>query len=172
MGVSQHARNMDDETLLALRDNGGVVQIVAFDPYVRFQPAEQLAASRELRERVDLTAGADPASLPPEQQVAYEQGLRALRERWPAATVRDFVDHIDYAVQLVGIDHVGISSDFGGGGGVVGWNDAAETMNVTTELRARGYDDASIRQIWSGNLLRVWRDVERVGAELAPARQQ
>jgi membrane dipeptidase len=80
------------------------------------------------------------------------------------------VNHIDYAVRLIGVDHVGISSDFGGGGGVVGWNDAAETANVTTELRARGYADADIAKLWGGNLLRVWREVERVAAETAAAR--
>lgn len=169
-GVSPHPRNMDDETLFALRDNGGVVQIVAFDPYVRFQPPEQGAALLELRARVGLSGATSPASLPPDRQVEYERGLREIAERWPPATVDDLVDHIDHAVRTIGIEHVGISSDFGGGGGVVGWNDAAETANVTTELRARGYDEAAIRRLWSGNLLRVWRDVERVARELGTAR--
>ena len=128
-----------------------------------------ISGLRALRERVGLAAGAEPSSLPPAQQAAYEQGLQELRQRWPAATVGDLVDHIDYAVRLIGIDHVGISSDFGGGGGVVGWNDAAETGNVTAELRARGYSAEDIGKLWSGNLLRVWRDVERVATELAAA---
>jgi membrane dipeptidase len=68
------------------------------------------------------------------------------------------------------VDHVGISSDFGGGGGVTGWNDAAETTNVTTELEARGYSREDIAKIWSGNLLRVWADVERVAQEIQPGR--
>jgi microsomal dipeptidase-like Zn-dependent dipeptidase len=80
--------------------------------------------------------------------------------------VADFVDHIDHAVNLIGIDHVGISSDFDGGGGVVGWNDASETMNVTIELVRRGYTDEEIAQLWGGNLLRVWREVERVAEEI------
>ena len=79
------------------------------------------------------------------------------------------VDHIDYAVKLIGIDHVGIASDFDGGGGITGWADAAETANVTAELRARGYSNDDIAKIWSGNLLRVWRDVERTAAELKAA---
>ena len=69
----------------------------------------------------------------------------------------DFVDHIDYAVKLIGIDHVGISSDFDGGGGIDGWRDASETMNVTAELIRRGYSEADIRRLWGGNTLRVWR---------------
>jgi microsomal dipeptidase-like Zn-dependent dipeptidase len=89
-----------------------------------------------------------------------------LDERWPRANVADFVDHIDHAVNLVGIDHVGISSDFDGGGGVEGWNDASETMNVTIELVRRGYTDDEIALLWGGNLLRVWREVERVAEEM------
>lgn len=77
------------------------------------------------------------------------------------ATVSDFVDHIDYAVRAMGIDHVGISSDFDGGGGVVGWNDASETFNVTLELVRRGYTEPQIASLWSGNLLRVMEAVER-----------
>ena len=78
-----------------------------------------------------------------------------------ARTSRDFVDHIDHAVKLIGIDHVGISSDFDGGGGVSGWNDATETFNVTLELVRRGYTEEQIEKLWGGNLLRVWRAAER-----------
>jgi microsomal dipeptidase-like Zn-dependent dipeptidase len=77
--------------------------------------------------------------------------------------VKDFVDHIDYAVRLIGMDHVGISSDFdGGGGGVVDWNDASETFNVTLELVRRGYAEAQIEKLWGGNLLRVMAEVEHI----------
>ena len=84
----------------------------------------------------------------------------------PRATVKDFVDHIDYAVKKIGIDHVGISSDFDGGGGIDGWNDASETHNVTTELVRRGYTEEQIGKIWSGNLLRVMEQVAKVAREL------
>jgi membrane dipeptidase len=162
-GVARHPRNMDDETLLALRDDGGVIQVVAFDSYLRVQPAEQIAALRALRESVGLTAaGGGLATLTPELRAKYDDGLRETQALWPPSTVSDFVDHIDYAVKLIGVDHVGISSDFGGGGGVVGWRDASETRNVTAELVARGYTQAEIAKIWSGNLLRVWREAERV----------
>jgi membrane dipeptidase len=83
-----------------------------------------------------------------------------------APTVADFIDHVDYAVDLIGIEHVGISSDFGGGGGIEGWNHAAETPNVTAELVARGYSESEIGLLWSGNLLRVWREAERVAETL------
>jgi membrane dipeptidase len=167
--INAHPRNLDDETLRALAADGGVVQIVALDAFVKRQPAEKAAAGQTLRQTVGLAANAVPSSLAPEQRAAYEQGLRDIETQWPAATVAQFVDHIDYAVKLIGVDHVGIASDFDGGGGITGWNNAAETPNVTAELRARGYSDDDIAKIWSGNLLRVWREVERTAAELRAA---
>ena len=80
--------------------------------------------------------------------------------------VSDFVDHIDYIVQKIGLKHVGISSDFDGGGGVQGWNDASETMNVTIELVKRGYTEQEIEQLWGGNLLRVLDEVQEVAMEI------
>jgi membrane dipeptidase len=164
-GVNAHARNLDDETLRALRDDGGVVQVVAYSAYLKPQPAEREEAQRALRERVGLAGGA-PARLPPDRRAEYDQGLREIEARWPRASVADLVDHVAYAVDLIGIDHVGLSSDFGGGGGVTGWMDASETANVTAELAARGYSDADIAKIWSGNLLRVWRAAEATAARL------
>jgi microsomal dipeptidase-like Zn-dependent dipeptidase len=80
--------------------------------------------------------------------------------------LQDFVNHIDHTVQLIGIDHVGIGTDFDGGGGIDGFNDASESPNVTIELVRRGYTEEEIAKIWSGNLLRVWREVERVAEEM------
>jgi len=124
--ICNHSRNLDDEQLRAMQRNGGVVQLVAFNSYVKCGPSSN--------------------------------GARA--------TVRDFVDHIDYTVKLIGIDHVGISSDFDGGGGVEGWRDASETFNVTLELVRRGYTEAQIAKIWSGNLLRVLDEVQQMSARL------
>ncbi len=111
--------------------------------------------------------GPDPAvqALPADRRAEFERRLADIERRYPPAaraTVKDFVDHIDYLVKLIGIDHVGISSDFDGGGGVDGWNHAGETFNVTLELVRRGYAEAQIAKIWSGNLLRVWGEVETV----------
>ena len=100
--------------------------------------------------------------------------MAEIDRKWPAAAranVRDFVDHIDYAVKLIGVDHVGISSDFDGGGGIDGWNSAAETFNVTLELVRRGYTEEQIGKIWSGNLLRVWSDVEKAAREIQAGRR-
>jgi membrane dipeptidase len=84
----------------------------------------------------------------------------------PRANVRDFVDHIDYIAKKIGLDHVGISSDFDGGGGIDGWNDASETFNVTLELVRRGYTEGQINKIWSGNLLRVMEQARKVALTL------
>lgn len=88
----------------------------------------------------------------------------------PRSQALDYVDHTDYAVKLIGIDHVGIASDFDGGGGVDGWNSAAESFNVTLELVKRGYTEEQIAKIWSGNLLRVWGEVERVAKSMQTGR--
>ena len=79
------------------------------------------------------------------------------------------MDHIDHAVRRIGVDHVAISSDFDGGGGIEGWSDASETWNVTLELVRRGYSAEDIEKIWSGNTLRVWRAVEAFSAAQAAA---
>ena len=108
------------------------------------------------------------AALSDEQRADLQKKLDEINAKLPPparATVKDFVDHIDYAVKKIGIDHVGISSDFDGGGGVDGWNGADETFNVTLELVRRGYTEKQIAQIWSGNLLRVMDEVQAVAKE-------
>lgn len=115
--------------------------------------------------------GANPAldALSADKRAEYDRRLAEINAKWPAAAranVKDFVDHIDYLVKKVGVDHVGISSDFDGGGGVDGFNSAAEAFNVTLELVRRGYSERDIDAIWSGNLLRVWSEVEQVAKKL------
>ncbi|MEE8543152.1 MAG: dipeptidase [Gammaproteobacteria bacterium] len=163
--LAAHPRNLDDETLLALRDNGGVVQTVAFDGYVKLQPPERTTARDALWAEFGIDSPRDLPELTPEQRRQFEQRSTEILDRWPPADLRDFVAHIDYAVDLIGIDHVGISSDFDGGGGVSGWQDASETFNVTLELVRRGYSQAEIEKLWGANLLRVWREVEAVAAD-------
>jgi membrane dipeptidase len=98
-----------------------------------------------------------PSGLQPE----YTRRMAEITAKYPPANIRDFGDHIDHAVKIAGIDHVGISSDFDGGGGIVGWNNATETLNVTLELVRRGYTEQQIAKLWSGNLLRVWAENTR-----------
>jgi membrane dipeptidase len=107
--------------------------------------------------------------LPPDRRAEYEKRMAEIDARFPPApraNVQDMVNHIDYAGKLIGIDHVGISSDFDGGGGIDGWDSAAEAFNVTLELVRRGYTEKQIAKLWSGNLLRVWANVEKAARKL------
>lgn len=182
--LCDHSRNLDDELLHALKKNGGVVQAVALGAYVRTPPPptpERAAALAKLEEEFGLPAGSlgrggrgggragggrggPIAQLPEGKREAARKQLDEVNATFPPpprAAVEDFVDHIDYIVKTIGLDHAGIASDFDGGGGIDGWNDASETFNVTLELVRRGYTEEQIAKIWSGNLLRVMEDVRK-----------
>lgn len=163
--VTSTERNMDDEMMRALAATGGVMQTVAFASYVKEQPPERQEAIRQLRGELGITGRGGLQNLDDAARALYQARMARIEQRWPSASLSDFVDHVDYAVNLIGIDHVGISSDFDGGGGVTGWSNAAETFNVTLELVRRGYSEEDIRKLWGGNLLRVWRETERVAQE-------
>lgn len=165
-GVADVARNLSDEALLAIRDNGGVAQMVALSSYVKADP-ERDEKVKALRDKFGIEGSSEVDELSPDDRVVYDAELALIDEAHPPATVADFVDHIDYAVKLAGIDHVGIASDFDGGGGVVGWQNAAETPNVTAELISRGYSAAEIQKLWGGNILRIMREAEEVAAKLS-----
>ena len=179
------SRNLDDEVLEMIAKNGGVVQAVAFRGYVNPQKAQlrtqktneimQVLAAKENFKVLDRAA---VQALPEAERTRYQTDLRAFRERnnpvirerlatvAPDVNVKDFVDHIDYLVKKIGIDHVGISSDFDGGGGIEGWDNAGETFNVTLELVRRGYTKKQIAKLWSGNLPRVLDEVQKVAKNL------
>ncbi len=160
-GYYANARNLDDEQLDAIRDNGGVAQMVAFRSYVADVDPRIVEGMGELRARY-LSEGWAGASR--EDVIAYQDGVAELRARYDDVTLAQFADHIDYAVARIGIEHVGISSDFDGGGGVEGWDDASETLNVTWELMRRGYSEDEIRALWGGNVLRILRAAEAAAA--------
>lgn len=183
--LANHSRNLDDEQLELIKRNGGVVQTVAFRGYVNTEKSALRARMtneilRELAEKegFNILAQADILKLPETERADYTTKLTAFRmknrpiinERLktvaPDVNVKDFVDHIDYLVKKIGIDHVGISSDFDGGGGVEGWDDASETFNVTLELVRRGYTKKQIEKLWSGNLLRVLDQVQKIARQL------
>jgi membrane dipeptidase len=179
------SRNLDDEELLAIKANGGVVQATAFKSYLdTAKNNANLAAMAALRTEVadqlgvQLMPAAQARALSPDARTLYNEVLGRVNAAMaprvasevaaiaPPVDVADFVNHIDYMVNLIGIEHVGISSDFDGGGGVSGWNDASETFNVTLELVRRGYPEEQIAMLWSGNLLRVLDDVQRIAAQI------
>lgn len=182
--LCDHSRNLDDEQLKMLKENGGVVQTVAFKSYLNTEKYE--ARNEKVKEVEKLVMDSlgmasisrkEVMALPTEERDAYiaqymqvrgivSEKTKRMSDLPPAVAVTDFVDHIDYMVELIGIDHVGISSDFDGGGGIEGWSDASETFNVTLELVKRGYTEAEIEQLWGGNLLRVLDDVQAVAASM------
>ena len=162
-----HPRNLDDEQLRALAAAGGVVQTVALGAFLSETAARRAAEYRNIRGAFGMIPGQQPEELGAEPYEDYIGRMEALDARYPDATVADFVDHVDHAVNLIGIDHVGLASDFDGGGGVAGWSDASETLNVTVELVRRGYGEEDVAKLWGGNLLRVWREAEAVAARLS-----
>jgi len=189
--MNDHSRNLDDEQLLALKENGGVVQTVAFRSYVDGpKNTAHGEASQAVIESVAAEMGFEMPSggrgamframqaMSEAEQEAFMADYQAVQAAaadvieaevdpvTPPVDVADFVDHIDYMVELIGLEHVGISSDFDGGGGVTGWNDASETFNVTLELVRRGYSEQEIGMLWSGNLLRVLDDVQRLATQM------
>lgn len=147
--LSDHPRNLDDAQLQWVKDSGGVVQTVALAAFLNKEKAAAHKKAKDSLLKVDPNAD-----------------LATLKATYPPVNVSDFVDHIDYIKNKIGIDHVGISSDFDGGGGIEGWKDASETFNVTLELVKRGYSEEEIAKIWSGNLLRVLDRVQAVAQEL------
>jgi len=149
------ARNLDDEQLRKIAEVNGVAQMVALGSYVKLPTAEQQAA----RDALDAEFG-DRASWDQAKRDLYGERRDVIKAMAPEASVANFVDHIDHAVKIAGIDHVGIASDFDGGGGIDGWQDASETLAVTAELARRGYSETNIGKIWGGNLLRVMEAVE------------
>ena len=159
-GVYAHPRNFDDEQLRAIRDNGGVAQMVAFRGYVQAMDEGLAEARNALMVEMGLDTPEGRANASAETFTEARARMAVLQSQYPDVTISDFVDHIDHAVAVAGIDHVGIASDFDGGGGVGGWDDATTTPAVTAELLRRGYSEEDIAKIWGLNVLRVMRAVE------------
>jgi membrane dipeptidase len=157
----EHPRNLPDDLLRAIAAGNGVIQAVAYKEFLKLDPGRK-AAEEALQEAVAAQAGdAGYDSEKHDYLPAMIAGMERIQRQYPLASLDDYMDHIAHMVQVAGIDHVGIASDFDGGGGVTGWMDASQTGNVTSALRRRGYSDADIDKLWSGNLLRVWRAAEQ-----------
>lgn len=155
--LANRTRNLDDGQLKALVKNGGVIQIVTVGGFLKLDVSKRRETVNALNKELE------------DERIKIEQFLERMKEidaRYPSANLMDFVDHIDHAVKVAGIDHVGIGSDFDGGGGIPGFNDHSEALNVTIELVKRGYSAEDICKIWGGNLLRVWREVQQVAQDL------
>ena len=153
-------RNLTDDMLLALKENGGVIQICILSNYLKTpEPNPELEAKlKEFRKQYS-----DYRTLPEDSKRVVRFEYRAIQKKYEKlASVKDIVDHIDHAVQIIGIDYVGIGTHFDGGGGVNGCINAAEMKNITIELLRRGYPKTDIEKIWGGNIMRVMRKVEEL----------
>ncbi len=182
--LCNHSRNLDDEQLQWLKENGGVVQTVAFKSYLNTEKSKARNEKVKAIEKVVMDSlgskwlsRSEIRELSNDERNSYvekyvrmnaivKKKTKTMEELPPAVDVSDFVDHIDYLVEKIGINHVGISSDFDGGGGIEGWNDASETFNVTLELVKRNYTEDQINKLWSGNLLRVLDECQQIAKEL------
>ncbi len=180
--LCNHSRNLDDEQLAWMKENNGVVQTVAFSSYLHTE--KDKAYSDALKSKIkeigkeegfEMKSWGEVGKMEEKEQQEYMKAYRKFSKKAELqmstsdvkpVDVTDFVDHIDYLIEKMGIDHVGISSDFDGGGGIYGWDDASETLNVTAELVKRGYTEAQIAQLWSDNLLRVLDDVEKIAKQI------
>lgn len=157
--ICNNPRNLDDDMLRALAADDGVIQMCILSSYVKtpepFPQRDSAQAALRLKYR-------GFRGLSDEEMNQARKEWYALEDTYPQklATVADVVDHIDHIVKVAGIRHVGIGTDFDGGGAVSGCGDASEMNNITLELVRRGYSARQIRMIWSGNLLRVMREAE------------
>ena len=161
--LCSNTRNLTDDMLLSLKSNGGVIQICILSNYLKTpEPNPVLEAIiKELHEKYGPYN-----SLSEEKKKQYRmERMNAYNKYRKLATVSDVVDHIDHVVQVIGIDHVGIGTDFDGGGGVEGCRSVAELKNITIELLHRGYSSDDIGKIWGGNIMRVFREAENVAGK-------
>ncbi|MFJ4051340.1 pyoverdine-tailoring dipeptidase-like protein PvdM [Pseudomonas hunanensis] len=168
-------RNLSDRELQLIKNSGGVVQIVAFSGYLRPLTQKTQDKLNTLRAKFDLPPlpnlamalmPGDPiiAAWPEQRFGSYASQLYAILDEEPKASLKNLGDAIDYTVRKIGIDHVGIASDFNEGGGVQGWDNVSQVRNVTAELIQRGYSEADIAKLWGGNFLRVWAQVEKAAS--------
>ena len=182
--LCDHSRNLDDELLNLFKEHGGVVQTVAFSAYLNTEKSQAFVKTLEdfyrkkaAEKGYEVLTDEEVEALNESDRETYFDRFREMRKELEnevaqlkaeteSVNVSDFVDHVDYLVEKIGINHVGISSDFDGGGGIEGWDDASETLNVTIELVKRGYTEEEIAKLWGENLLRVMDEVEEVAREM------
>ncbi|MDJ0633860.1 MAG: dipeptidase [Xenococcaceae cyanobacterium MO_188.B29] len=160
-------RNMSDEMLKAIKENGGVVQVCFLDNFIKKmeQSPERKAALEQLKEERAAWVRGELSQVEIEK---FREKYWQIEQQYPKnrPTLAEAIDHLDHMVEVMGIEHVGIGSDFDGGGGLVGFDDVSQMPNITQELLARGYTKEEIRQLWGGNVMRVFNEVIQVATEL------
>ena len=162
--LCESPRNLNDDMLMALKNNGGVIQICILSSYLKapVQNPELDAKRKEITEKYG-----DYSSLPDSLKSKARTEFRTIQKKYEKlATVKDAVDHVDHVIQVIGVNHVGIGTDFDGGGGIDGCKTVADMKNITIELVRRGYTKNDIEKIWGGNIMRVLQEVEKTAAIL------
>lgn len=158
--IFDHPRNATDADLRLLAAKGGVVQVNAFDGYMVPQPriAERDAAMKALMTGIDFERMTDA------DRRKLVAGRKAIDTKWPVPKAKfdDVMKHLLHAIEVAGIDHVGMSGDFDGGGGVDGFNDVSDYPKITAALLARGFSAADVAKVWGGNALRVLDEAQRM----------
>lgn len=159
--IADHDRNFTDDMLLALKKNGGVIQICILQKYVKAVPdnKEYNEQLKKLNEKMSQIPKQDT-----EGRNLLKKEMLQLKEQYPDQLVfiKDYVDHIDYVVKKIGIDYVGIGTDFDGGGGIYDCMTAAQLTGITEELLRRGYTKKEIEKIWGGNFVRVFKSCQKI----------
>jgi membrane dipeptidase len=158
--LCNHPRNMSDEMIRKLAAQGGVIQICILGDYIREADRNSLnyIKTEELKKKYNNGRYKNDE----ERKAAWAEWDAIQRDYPPAErTIAEAVDHIDHVVKLVGVDYVGIGSDFDGGGGLADCPDVASFPKITEELFRRGYKRKNIDKIWGGNFLRVFKAVEK-----------
>jgi membrane dipeptidase len=160
--IAKHNRNLSDDMIRALAENGGVIQICLLDDYIKDPDTTSLFYQK--RKELNLIYDTRYDTMTDEEKKELREEWRSLRQKYPKpkVTVSDCVDHIDYVKNLVGIDYVGIGSDFDGGGGLDDCADVSEFPNITAEMLNRGYSKEEIRKVWGENFFRVFKEVEKL----------
>lgn len=161
--VFNHPRNVDDARIKALAASGGVIQVDAYSSYLIETPknAERDAAMAALRAKAGARAKMTEA-----ERAGFMAEMKAIDAKYPVpkATFEDFMNHLNHALKVAGVDHVGIGIDFDGGGGVTGLNDASDYWKISERLLAEGYTRDDLAKIWGGNVLRLLRAAEAAKA--------
>ncbi len=164
--LANHNRNMTDEMIRKLAAKGGVIQICMVDEYLKEPDTTSVKYQRMKQLHKRYKEGMDKMSDAEKEALSKEWGEVEAMDQDKLPSVSDLVDHIDHVKKLVGVDYVGIGSDFDGGGGLRNCTDVSQFPNITRELLRRGYSKAEIQKIWGGNLLRVFREVEKIGKKI------
>ena len=155
--ICDHPRNLNDEQLRQIAYNGGVAQLCILSDYVKAP-----TPNPDYDAAMQIFSAKYPVweKLTPEQRDSAVVEYYAIEAKYPGdlATVKQAIDHLDHMIKVTGIEHVGIGTDFDGGGGLADCADVSQLYMLTAEMLRRNYTESDIEKIWSGNFIRVFAE--------------